>query len=173
MKWKWPGIIAGVCVGLAIGYFVLSNQEETERVVSEPVVVSQPVVMSQPVVVNGTAELKWEHLLTLDYKTGTAPDELKMYDGKRVKIGGFVVPLSDDFSMLDEFLLVPDAQSCIHIPPPPPNLIVQSTLETPLSIDDVFNPAWITGILKIEQTESQYGSAGFKMVVEKMEEYVY
>ena len=41
MKWKWPGIIAGVCLGLAIGYFVLSNQEETGRVASEPVVVSQ------------------------------------------------------------------------------------------------------------------------------------
>ncbi len=167
MNWKWPGIVAGVGFGLAMGFFVLSNKEQAAQVASEPIVVSQPVV------VNGTAELKWEHLLTLDYETGTASDELKIYDGKRVKIGGFVVPLSDNFSVLDEFLLVPDGQSCIHIPPPPPNLIVQSTLVTPLSIDEVFNPAWITGILKIEQTESQYGSAAFKMVVEKMEEYVY
>lgn len=155
------GIIAGIIVSLAIGLFVLSNQEKTASVVSKPVVVSQPV------------EVKWEQLYTLDYKTGTAPKELKVYDGKRVKIAGFVVPLSDQYSVLDEFLLVPDAQSCIHIPPPPPNLIVQSKLETPLSLDKVFNPAWITGILKIEETESEYGSAGFKMVVEKMEEYVY
>ena len=108
MKWKWPGIITGVCFGLAIGFFVLSNQEETERVVSQPIFGKEPV------------EVKWEQLLTLDYKTGTAPDELKIYDGKRVKIAGFVVPLSDSFSVLDEFILVPDGQSCIHIPPPPP-----------------------------------------------------
>ena len=157
---KWTGIIfGGVLLGLAVVYFAPSNPTKLQ---------TKPTnAPDQPV------EVKWEQLLTLDYKTGTAPEELKRYDGKRVKIAGFVVPLSDSFSVLDEFLLVPDAQSCIHIPPPPPNLIVQSKLETPLSIDKVFNPAWITGILKIQKTESQYGSAGFRMAVEKLEEYVY
>ncbi len=156
MRCKQIGIIAAVCFGLAVGFFVLSNQEKSAKIPSKP-----PV------------EVKWEQLYTLDYKTGKAPKELKVYDGKRVKIAGFVVPLSDNYSVVDEFLLVPDAQSCIHVPPPPPNMIVQSKLATPLSSDKVFNPAWITGILKIEKADSQYGAAGFQMVVEKLEEYVY
>ena len=153
MNWKWVGIATGILAGIAyLGFFSQpSGSDPSEKAV----------------------EVEWEQLYTLDYRTGEAPAELKAFHGKRVKIAGFVVPLSDNYSVLDEFLLVPDAQSCVHVPPPPPNLIVQSRLEKPLPASKVFNPAWITGILKIEMTESQYGSAGFQMVVEKLEEYVY
>lgn len=153
MKQTWVGIAVGIFVGAIIVYM---------EFFFDPVKVS-----GKPV------EVKWELLYKLDYETGKAPEELRVYDGKRVKIAGFVVPLSDNYSELDEFLLVPDAQSCVHVPPPPPNLIVQSKLKKPLSSDKVFNPAWVTGVLKIEKTESQYGAAGFQMNVEKIEEYVY
>lgn len=154
MKWKWIGIAFGLCVGVVVANVFLKSAQR-----------SKPT--GKPVIV------KWEQLYKLDYKTGKYPDELKALNGKRVKIAGFVVPLSDNYSVLEEFLLVPDAQSCVHSPPPPPSLIVQSKLEKPLGSDEVYNPAWITGILKIEKVESKYGAAGYQMVVEKLEEYVY
>ena len=156
MNWKWLAAIVVLISGIVFMEFFLQSGSSAK---------GKPT--------GNAVEVKWETLYKLDYESGKAPEELKVYDGKRVKIAGFVVPLSDNYTMLEEFLLVPDAQSCVHVPPPPPNLIVQSKLETPLTSDKVFNPAWITGVLKIEKTESQYGAAGFQMVVEKLEEYVY
>ena len=46
------------------------------------------------------------------------------YDGKRVKIPGFVVPLEGTAELTTEFLLVPFFGACIHVPPPPSNQIV-------------------------------------------------
>lgn len=117
--------------------------------------------------------VKWEVLHQLDYKSGTIPDVLKKIDGKMVKIPGFLVPLSDNYNVLNEFLLVPDPQSCIHVPPPPPNLIVHVHLKEPIPSEEAFNPAWIIGRLKIETTESEYGSASYKMQADKLEKFNY
>ena len=46
------------------------------------------------------------------------------FDGKRVKIPGFVVPLEGTAELTTEFLLVPYFGACIHVPPPPSNQIV-------------------------------------------------
>jgi hypothetical protein len=98
----------------------------------------------------GITEVKWEDLYKLDYKTGKMPDSLKKLHKTKIKIPGFIVPLSDDLSALKEFLLVPNAQACIHVPPPPPNLIVYSVLDKALPIEKVSNPSWIIGTLLIE-----------------------
>lgn len=154
MKWKWLLIAFVVLISSVTIFYIILPSGSNTSLADAP-------------------EVKWEELYKLDYETGKAPDSLKAFDGKRVKIAGFVVPLSDNYTELTEFLLVPDAQSCVHVPPPPPNLIVQSKLREAIPSNQVFNPAWITGILRIEKTESQYGAAGFQMDVEKLEEYVY
>lgn len=38
-----------------------------------------------------------------------------------IRIPGFVLPLEFDGTKVTEFLLVPYAGACIHVPPPPPN----------------------------------------------------
>jgi hypothetical protein len=45
-------------------------------------------------------------------------------DGKRVRIGGYVVPLDFESTTVKEFLLVPFVGACIHVPPPPANQII-------------------------------------------------
>ncbi len=116
-------------------------------------------------------EIKWEELYKLDYKTGKAPDSLKKLNKTKVRIPGFIVPLSDDFQTLKEFLLVPNAQACIHVPPPPPNLIVYVILDKAISSEKVFNPSWVEGTLLIESTNSEYGAASYKLLAQKMEKY--
>ncbi len=153
MKFKIIGSFVGVVIICLIAYKFLNFQDSSSS--SDPVTV------------------KWDLLYKLDYKQGKAPPELKKLDGKLIKIAGYVVPLSDDFSNLKEFLFVPDAQSCVHVPPPPPNLIIQSKLKKSLSSRDAPNPAWVTGVLRIESTKSKYGVAGFQMEVEKLEKFVY
>ena len=47
--------------------------------------------------------------------------------GKKIRIDGFMVPLEFDYGealTVEEFVLVPDAGMCIHVPPPPPNQMI-------------------------------------------------
>lgn len=118
-------------------------------------------------------KIEWETLYKLDPDKSDIPAEVKPFNGKLVRIAGFIVPLTDEYMVLDEFLLVPDAQSCIHVPPPPPNLIIHVKLRKPLPIEKVFNPSWLTGILHVEETKSQYGNASYRMDGIKLEKYQY
>ncbi len=117
--------------------------------------------------------IDWKLLYQLDYKTGNAPESVKSLDGKLVKIAGFIVPLSDNYNVLDEFLLVPNGQACIHVPPPPPNLIIYVKLKKPLPFDVVFNPSWAIGVLRIKTSSSQFGSASYSMEGEGLEKFSY
>jgi len=118
-------------------------------------------------------QIDWKMLQQFDHNTGKGPDELMALDGKYVKMPGFVVPLSDNYSELQEFLLVPNAQACIHVPPPPPNLIVTVKLREALPSDQTTNPAWVYGRFKIETTNSEYGGSSYKIDGIKMEKYSY
>ncbi len=118
-------------------------------------------------------KISWDLLYKLNYKTGEMPDEVKAIDGQIVRMAGFIVPLSDDYTVLDEFLLVPDAQACIHVPPPPPNLIVHVRLKDPVPRNKVTNPAWVTGRIKIQTSESIHGESSFRMDGHMMEPFVF
>ena len=52
------------------------------------------------------------------------PHVVPELDGKRVSIGGYVVPLDFEATTVKEFLLVPFVGACIHVPPPPANQII-------------------------------------------------
>ena len=107
--------------------------------------------------------LNWQTLQLLDYKSGNAPPPVKDLHGKLVRLPGFIVPLSDRIMVLKEFLLVPDPQACIHVPPPPPNLIVYVKLRKAIPYRNAFNPAWLEGIIYILDTKSQFGTASWRM----------
>lgn len=115
--------------------------------------------------------VKWNDLVKMDYKTGDAPSDLLQFKDKYVKIPGYIVPLDDDYVVLTEFLLVPNPQACIHVPPPPPHLIVQAKLKTPIPMEEVKNPAWIYGKLEFKTMTSEYGAASYYMEVEKLIPY--
>lgn len=118
-------------------------------------------------------EIEWTLLQEFDFQTNKGPKQLTALDNKLVRIAGFVVPLTDNYSELQEFLLVPDPQSCIHVPPPPPNLILMVKLKEVLPAADVPNPIWLTGIFKINPTTSKFGAASYTVDGLKVERYVY
>ena len=122
---------------------------------------------------DGTLIVGWNLLYKLNYETGHVPKEVKDIDGKFVKVPGYIVPLSDNYSILNEFLLVPDAQACIHVPPPPPNLIVFVKLKKSIPMRKVVNPAWVRGVLKVQTTTSQFGQASYSMDAEGIEKFVW
>jgi uncharacterized protein len=84
---------------------------------------------------------------------GASPAVVLELDGKRVRIGGYVVPLDFEAANVKEFLLVPFVGACIHVPPPPPNQIVYVKAIKGFDVQGSFDPVWVTGTLK---TASQY-----------------
>lgn len=115
------------------------------------------------------ADLDWRMLSEMDYITGKSSKELEALNGKMVKIPGFMVPLEDEQRAVKEFLLVPNAQACIHVPPPPPNQMVYVKMKK--GTEAVFEPIWVYGTFHIVTKKSMYGDASFEIIGEGVELY--
>ena len=90
-------------------------------------------------------------------------------DGIQAKLPGYIVPLdmSEDGRVM-EFLLVPYFGACIHVPPPPSNQIVHGTSELGVKVDELYQPFWIEGRLKVEHASSELAEAGYRMDAQKI-----
>lgn len=74
----------------------------------------------------------------------------KKYDGERVAIAGYLLPLDFDPAGTTEFLLVPYFGACIHEPPPPPNQIVYVKSSAPFALTSLFEGVMITGTMRVQ-----------------------
>lgn len=94
--------------------------------------------------------------------------------GLRVKLPGYIVPLTiDESSRITEFLLVPYFGACIHVPPPPSNQIVYVHSEGGVAMGEMWQPYWIEGRLKVESFSSDMGSTGYSAEAEQVYRYVF
>lgn len=93
------------------------------------------------------------------------------YDGKRVRIPGFMVPLSFEGSTVREFLLVPYIGACIHVPPPPPNQIVMVTAEEPYEITGYFDAVYVEGTMATEGVSTELASVGYSITDAEVSPY--
>jgi len=112
---------------------------------------------------------------TLKMLTATSPKSSPVWQlqNKRVSIPGFMVPLEDDAQEVTEFLLVPYAGACIHVPPPPPNQMVYVKLINNGKAKMTFtDPIVVTGTLKITNVKSPYGDVSFNLDGESVKPYV-
>lgn len=92
--------------------------------------------------------------------------------GLRIKLPGYIVPLSiDESSRITEFLLVPYFGACIHVPPPPSNQIVYVHSEGGVAMGDMWQPYWIEGRLSVESFNSDMGSTGYRAEAEQVYRY--
>jgi uncharacterized protein len=97
------------------------------------------------------------------------PAVVASLDGKRVQIGGYVVPLDFDATRVKEFLLVPFVGACIHVPPPPPNQIVYVKAENGIDVRGTFEPVWVTGTLTVTPAFTGLAEAGYSLEAEAVE----
>ena len=94
---------------------------------------------------------------------------VKELDGKRVRIGGYIVPLDFEATRVTEFLLVPFVGACIHVPPPPANQIIYVKAERGFDVQGTFDPVWVTGILKVTTEFTGLAEAGYRIEAERVE----
>jgi hypothetical protein len=123
---------------------------------------------------NSSVTVNWQTLQTLDSSIPLAKQKsaAQQLDGKVVSIPGFMVPLEDDADQVTEFLLVPYAGACIHVPPPPPNQIVYVKMSSNSKVKVTFtDPIMVTGQLKISTVESPYGDVSYDLVGQTVKPY--
>ena len=119
---------------------------------------------------NGDAAQVLMDKITAEFDRAPANKEL---DGVKVKIPGFIALLDEKDGMVHEFLLVPYFGSCIHSPPPPINQTVLVTTQKgkSISIDDIYEPVWVIGKVKVERQETELAKAGYVIQAAELEKY--
>ncbi|WP_221073720.1 DUF3299 domain-containing protein [Agarivorans aestuarii] len=75
------------------------------------------------------------------------------FDGEKVRIPGFLVPIEFSAPLVaTDFLLVPYAGACIHMPPPPANQIVLVSYPAGYKVETVQYPVWVEGVISSKLT---------------------
>ncbi|MCH8532788.1 MAG: DUF3299 domain-containing protein [Saccharospirillum sp.] len=91
--------------------------------------------------------------------------------GQEGRIPGFLVPLEFEAEAVKEFFLVPYFGACIHTPPPPANQIVHVVLDEAIPFDNIYEPYWIEGAMSVTRTETDLGTAGYRMQASSIRVY--
>ena len=93
------------------------------------------------------------------------------YNGKTVRIPGYIVPLDYDGTGTKEFLLVPYVGACIHVPPPPANQLVFVSAEKPYEFKFMFEPVYVTGEFNTAAMSTDLAEVGYSLAANKIEPY--
>ena len=91
-------------------------------------------------------------------------------NGKRVRIGGYVVPLDFDATKVTEFLLVPFVGACIHVPPPPANQIIYVKSAQGITLKGEFDPVYVTGTITTEGQFTGLAETGYSIAADSVED---
>ena len=92
-------------------------------------------------------------------------------DGTRVRLAGYMTPLSFDDAEVGEFLLVPYVGACVHVPPPPANQIVYVEVDGTVPILEMWEPFYAVGTLRTEPQSTELAEIGYTMSLEHIEIY--
>ncbi len=101
-------------------------------------------------------------------QNATPAPVVQALDGKKVSIGGYVVPLDFDATEVKEFLLVPFVGACIHVPPPPANQIIYVKSAKGFGIKGMFDPVYVTGTLTTTVAFTGLAEAGYSLTADSI-----
>ncbi len=93
-------------------------------------------------------------------------------DGRRVRIGGYVLPFDFTGSReISRFLLVPYVGACIHVPPPPPNQLVFVTTQEPIQVQGLWDPVFVEGVMRTQRHDNELGDTAYTLELIEMTPY--
>ncbi|MEM7258218.1 MAG: DUF3299 domain-containing protein [Pseudomonadota bacterium] len=94
------------------------------------------------------------------------------FDGKKIRIAGYLVPLEfDSAEVVTQAFVVPYFGACIHVPPPPPNQIILVNAANGLNLNDMYNPYWVSGELSTTLNEMDLATSAYEMQAYDIELY--
>lgn len=92
-------------------------------------------------------------------------------NGVLIKMPGFIIPLETSAAGVTEFLMVPYVGACIHTPPPPANQLVMAKTKDPWPSDQLWDPVWVTGVMRTQLQSTDLGQTGYAITAQAMEVY--
>jgi len=93
------------------------------------------------------------------------------YDGRTVRLPGYVVPLDFSGTKVTTFILVPYVGACIHVPPPPANQLVLVETDRPFESEGLFAPVVVTGEFGTAAATTELAEIGYQMQARRIEPY--
>lgn len=88
------------------------------------------------------------------------------WDGKTVRIRGFVIPLTQSAEGVTAFILAPYVGACIHVPPPPANQLIFVTAQSPFTSKGLFEAVKVTGTFAATSTYTDLAQIGYALTAE-------
>ncbi|WP_394204824.1 DUF3299 domain-containing protein [Shewanella waksmanii] len=119
-----------------------SKQEEAAKIKREQIaaeLATQGIDVEQ-------ALLAREQYMQLEQRKAEALNH--QVDGTKVRLSGFVVPTKFSGVKATEFLLMPYAGACIHMPPPPANQVIKLSYPEGFEVQNVQYPVWVEGVIE-------------------------
>ncbi len=92
-------------------------------------------------------------------------------DGAYIRMPGFIIPFDFSAEGVTEFMLVPYVGACIHTPPPPANQLVMVKATKPWPGDQLWDPVWVTGVMRTQLQSTDLGQTGYSIAANEMEVY--
>ncbi len=93
------------------------------------------------------------------------------WNGKIVRLPGFIVPIDHRGEGIVAFILVPYVGACVHVPPPPANQLVFVTTGSPYDSKGMFEPVNVTGMFGVSAISTQLARIGYALSAERIEPY--
>lgn len=93
------------------------------------------------------------------------------WNGKTVRMPGYMVPLDFSTEGVTSFILVPYVGACIHVPPPPSNQLVLVDTQTPYEFQGLFEPVVVTGLFGTAGNTTELAEIGYAMTADQVVPY--
>lgn len=94
-------------------------------------------------------------------------------NGAYIRMPGFIIPFDVSAEGVTSFMLVPYVGACIHTPPPPANQLVVVNTKRPWPSDQLWDPVWVTGVMRTQLQSTDLGQTGYAIAADEMEIYVW
>lgn len=99
-------------------------------------------------------------------------DIVPEFDGRQVRVPGFVVPLEyDGAQRVTEFFLVPYFGACIHMPAPPPNQIIFISMDGGFDLKSIYEPYVVEGQMQVSMTYRDIGISAYSLTAHQVVPY--
>lgn len=93
------------------------------------------------------------------------------FNGRTVRLPGYMLPLETRGAGVTAFILVPYVGACIHVPPPPANQLVFVTTPEPYVSSGLFEAVNVTGMFGTAATSTQLADVAYALSAERIEPF--
>jgi hypothetical protein len=93
------------------------------------------------------------------------------WNGRIVRIPGYIVPIDYSGTGVTAFILVPYVGACVHVPPPPANQLIFVTTSEPYETSGLFEAVNVTGMFGVSSLSTQLADIGYALSADKIEPF--